>query len=103
MKMNVDYSKHTVHVGKGSFKTKLVPLPKTNVEVAVNSLYHEEIQPMNVAIIPVEVDSRIPTGTLVLLQPRQEFENEHELICSATFDMKSHSQSRYKNWNSNQC
>jgi len=39
---------------------------------------------MNEAIIPVEVDSRIPTGTLVLLQPRQEFENEHELICSAT-------------------
>jgi len=86
MKMKIDYARKEVTLGDNQYKQNLEPLPRSMRTKEVNTIYKEELQPLEEAVIPVTIDSEVPIGNLVLIQADKEFEDEYEIICAASLD-----------------
>ena len=85
MKMIVDHNKHTVLLGGKGLPEKLIPCPE-DFKIPVITVNNTIINPMEEAIIEVEIGIRSPPSVNLLIQPTDEFLQTYHVDCLESLD-----------------
>ena len=85
MKMVTNHETHTVKLGQKKINERMVACPE-EFKLPVNLMHNEIIQPMEEAIIQVEIEMKTDVPVNLLIQPNEEFNEVFGLYCLETLD-----------------